>query len=195
VVATAAGLAAARSARSDDAGTLRRPRALVAEARETARRPLMRPVDGEALAKLRDEMALSMERGCGIYRTEAEMQETCRTIAGLRERIARVRLQDRSPAWNTEWLAAIELGFQLDVAESMARSALERRESRGAHQRLDAGCTDRDDATYLKHTLAHYAGAAAPRIGWSDVTITRSPPGKRAYGAEGERVEKERSHA
>jgi fumarate reductase flavoprotein subunit len=186
-----AGVEAAKFARSVGSGNLLRQRALADEARDSARRALLRPMDGEPLAKLRDEMAMSMERGCGIYRTQPEMEETCRVIAELRQRIARVKLQDRSPAWNTEWLSSIELGFQLDVAEAIARSALERRESRGAHQRLDAGCTDRDDANYLKHTLATYAGDRAARIGWSEVVITRSPPGKRAYGAEGEKVESE----
>jgi fumarate reductase flavoprotein subunit len=187
-----AGEEAARFARTVSSGNLLRQRMLADQAREDARRALLRPADGEPLAKLRDEMALSMERGCGIYRTHAEIEETCRTIASLRERVGRVRLQDRSPAWNTEWLSSIELGFQLDVAEAMARSALERRESRGAHQRLDADCTERDDARYLKHTLAWYDGKRPPWIGWREVVITRSPPGKRAYGAEGERAEQER---
>ena len=51
--------------------------------------------------------------------------------------------------------AAIELGYQLDVAQAMAHSALARKESRGAHQRLD-GFEQRDDANFLKHTLAVY---------------------------------------
>jgi fumarate reductase flavoprotein subunit len=79
----------------------------------------------------------------------------------------------------------------------IAHSAINRRESRGAHQRLD-GFNARDDASFLKHTLAHYRPDGPPLIDYSPVTITRSPPGKRAYGAEGERTEKvgkEISHA
>jgi fumarate reductase flavoprotein subunit len=72
------------------------------------------------------------------------------------------------------------------VAQAMAHSALARRESRGAHQRLDDGCTERDDVAFLKHTLATYRRDAPPEISWSPVTITRSPPGVRAYGAAGE---------
>ena len=153
-----------------------------------ALRVLERRGEGESLAALREAMALSMERGCGIYRTADEIEDTCRTLGELKRRLDGVTLQDRSRAWNTQWLAAIELGFQLDVAEAMAHSALARRESRGAHQRLDAGCTGRDDARYLKHTLAWQA-EGAPRIGWSDVVITRSAPGTRAYGAAGEAAE------
>ena len=98
-------------------------------------------------------------------------------------------LGDRAEGWNTEWLSVLELGFQLDVAEAMAHSALARRESRGAHQRLDEGCRERDDARFLKHTMAWHVGDGAPRIGWGDVVITRSVPGTRAYGAAGEAAE------
>ena len=129
-------------------------------------------------------MAIAMEQGCGIYRTEVGIERACRTLSDLRERVADVCLQDRSPAWNTEWLGLLELGFQLEVAEAMAHSALARRESRGAHQRLDEGCTQRDDTNFLKHTLAWHDGAGEPRIGWSDVVITRSKPGERIYGRE-----------
>jgi fumarate reductase flavoprotein subunit len=61
--------------------------------------------------------------------------------------------------------------------------------SRGSHQRLD-GYAERDDANFLQHTMAHYAGeGVAPLIGYADVTITSSPPGTRAYGAAGEQAE------
>ena len=151
----------------------------------------------ERPAVLRDEMACSMEAGCGIYRVGAEMQATCDTIATLKERYRRLRLDDRSRIWNTEWLSAIELGYQLDVAEAIAHSAINRRESRGSHQRLD-DFRSRDDAAFLKHTLAHYRPDGPPRIDYGPVIITRSPPGKRVYGGEAERIEqagKEAIHA
>jgi len=163
------------------------------DARERATAPLRAAAGGEKLAQLRDEMARAMEQGCGIYRTREEMQATCDALARLKDRLPRASLGDRAESWNTEWLSALELGYQLDVAQAMAHSALERRESRGAHQRLD-GFTARDDAKYLKHTLASHAGGAAPRIAYSDVVITRSPPGTRAYGAAGEDAER-RAHA
>jgi fumarate reductase flavoprotein subunit len=72
----------------------------------------------------------------------------------------------------------------------MAHSAIRRKESRGAHQRLDEGCRERDDERYLKHTLAHYRADGAPDIGYSEVRITRSRPARRVYGAEAEQGEK-----
>jgi fumarate reductase flavoprotein subunit len=148
---------------------------------------LMRPEDGERIATLRREMARTMEDGCGIYRTAATMQGTCDRLAELKQRYHRVGLDDHSRPWNTEWLLAIELGYLLDVAQAMAHSALERRESRGSHQRLD-GFEQRDDASFLKHSLAFYRGDDAPHIGYGPVQITRSQPGTRAYGAAGEQV-------
>ncbi|MFV2089259.1 MAG: fumarate reductase (quinol) flavoprotein subunit [Pseudomonadales bacterium] len=148
--------------------------------------------DGERIAVLRNEMAASMENGCGIYRTGAEMEATSRNIDELKERYLRLHIDDRSRAWNTEWLLGIELGYQLDVAQAMVYSAIDRKESRGSHQRID-GYEDRDDEHYLKHTLACYRAAGPPQIRWGDVAITKSPPGTRAYGAAGEQAEQERS--
>jgi fumarate reductase flavoprotein subunit len=145
----------------------------------------------ERIATLRREMAATMEDGCGIYRTEAEMRRTCDTLRELKQRCRRLRLDDTSRGWNTEWLLALELGYQLDVAQAMAHSALERRESRGSHQRLD-GFTARDDARYLKHTIARYRGEDdPPEIAYTDVRITTSKPGVRAYGAAGDAAEAE----
>ncbi len=160
------------------------------DAQERATAPLRRATQGESLAAVRNAMAQTMENGCGIYRTGAEIEATCKRLAELKAQCAQVTLGDLAPGWNTEWLGLLELGFQLEVAEAMAHSALARRESRGAHQRLDPGCTERDDAKYLKHTLAYHVRGAAPRIDWSAVTITSSPPGVRAYGAAGEAAEK-----
>ena len=90
---------------------------------------------------------------------------------------------------------AIELDYQLDVAQAMAHSALNRKESRGAHQRLDGpdgAYTKRDDVNFLKHSDAYYVPGAAPRITYGDVKITKSPPAARVYGAAGEKADQER---
>ena len=143
---------------------------------------------GERVATLRREMAQTMEDGCGIYRSADTMQATCDKLAELKARFKTVQVDDHSRGWNTEWLLAIELGYLLDVAQAMAHSALARRESRGSHQRLD-GFEARDDVNYLQHSLATYAGDAAPIISYGPVKITTSPPGTRAYGAAGEQAD------
>jgi fumarate reductase flavoprotein subunit len=159
---------------------------------------LVSRTDGtEKIATLRKEMAKSMEEGCGIYRTAATMQSTCDKLAELKQRYQKVRIDDHSKAWNTEWLLGIELGYLLDVAQAMAHSAINRKESRGSHQRLD-GFEARDDVNFLKHSLATYRGADAPTISYGPVKITTSQPATRAYGAAGEEADrkaKEAAHA
>ncbi|BET95385.1 fumarate reductase (quinol) flavoprotein subunit [Xenorhabdus taiwanensis] len=145
---------------------------------------LLNQKGGENWAKIRDELGTSMEEGCGIYRTPALMQKTIDKIAELKERFRHIEISDRSSVFNTDLLYTIELGFGLDVAECMAHSAMNRKESRGAHQRLDEGCTERDDENFLKHTLAFYNPEGAPRLEYSDVKITKSQPAKRVYGGE-----------
>jgi fumarate reductase flavoprotein subunit len=169
------------------AGPARRS-ARAAEAEAAALALLLQKGEGERHSTLRAEMGASMEKGCGIYRLGPEMQQTCDTLAALKQRFSAITLEDKSRAWNTDWVTAIELGFQLDVARAMAHSALMRTESRGAHQRLD-GFEQRDDVNFLRHSLAHYQSDAAPAITYGSVKITKSQPAQRAYGALGEQVE------
>ena len=194
-----AGQEAAQHATTQARGDGRNLLALADASRERAVAIAARRDGRERIATLRREMAQTMEEGCGIYRTATAMQASCDKLAELKQRYHRVQLDDRSTAWNTEWLLAIELGFLLDVAQAMVHSALQRQESRGSHQRLD-GFEQRDDVNFLKHSLAIYAGDDAPRIDYGPVRITRSPPGTRAYGAAGEQADadrkaKESSHA
>jgi fumarate reductase flavoprotein subunit len=192
-----AGLEAAAYAKTMSHGDSAKVGLLANEAARRARAVAARTDGNERIATLRKEMARSMEDGCGIYRTAATLQATCDKLAELQQRYLKVQLDDRSRGWNTEWLLAIELGYLLDVAQAMAHSALERRESRGSHQRLD-GFEARDDAKYLKHSLAFFNEGAAPRIDYGPVKITSSPPGTRAYGAAGDEADrkaKELAHA
>jgi fumarate reductase flavoprotein subunit len=162
---------------------------LADEAQRQALSVVARSDGNERVATLRREMGRSMEDGCGIYRTAATMQSTCDKLAELKQRYKRVQVDDHSKGWNTDWLLAIELGYLLDVAQAMAHSALNRRESRGSHQRLD-GFEARDDVNFLKHSLAHYRGGDTPHIGYGPVKITSSVPGTRAYGAAGEEADR-----
>jgi len=73
---------------------------------------------------------------------------------------------------------ALELDFMIDVAEAIIVSALARKESRGAHYRLDY--PERDDANWLKHTLA-VMGPDGPVLSYIPVTITRWKPVERKY--------------
>ena len=140
----------------------------------------LREDGGENIARLRKEMNDTMDQGAGIYRTEGSIRETCDKLIELRSRYARVHLEDKSNVFNTNLLYTMEVGSMLEAAHAMACSALNRKESRGSHQRLDY--PERDDENYLKHSLAYYRGEDAPRIDYQDVVITRSTPAERVYG-------------
>src|SRR5437867_2305929 len=132
----------------------------------------------EKIADIREEMQKAMESGCGIYRDRATMEGTCQSLRKLRERFAHISLADKDAVFNTELIAALELECTLDVAETVARSALAREESRGSHTRTDF--PKRDDARFLKHSLA-YRTPDGPRIEYLPATITRWPPEERKY--------------
>jgi len=160
------------------------------QAEESAARllGLLRSDTGERIATLRDEMGDCMEAGVGIFRQDSGMRASCDTLAELRRRYrAGIRLDDHSRAFNTEWLSAIELGTMLEVAEAMAHSALARKESRGAHVRLDAFGT-RDDEHFLMHSLAASGGEGPPVVSYGPVVITKSPPRTRRYGGAGKQA-------
>ena len=133
----------------------------------------------ETISGLRREMRTSLEEGAGIYRDEEGAAKTCEQIAGIRERFKNIEINDKSNVFNTDLQAALELNNLLDVAETVAEGSLLRRESRGAHQRLDH--TERDDENFLKHSLCFRQDGQRPRVEWSEVTITRSQPGTRDY--------------
>jgi len=174
-----AGLSALEYARGQKPGNDAALEAQGDAAQAKLRALFMREVGKESIAGLRKEMTTTMEEGAGIYRTEEGLSKTCEILADLRRRYADVALHDKTNVYNTDLLSALELGSMLDCAEAVAVSGRERKESRGAHQRLDY--TARDDEKYLRHSMAHYRGADPPRIDYRDVVITKSPPGVRDY--------------
>jgi fumarate reductase flavoprotein subunit len=177
----------ARAGRSAAAFAKASPAVSTSAARERAeavqkriRDLFVRNSEIETVSGLRKTMHDTIESGAGIYRSEALLQETGRVLADLRRRYDKVQLQDRSNVFNTDLIQVLELGCMLDVAEAIAHSAAQRKESRGSHQRLDH--PERDDHNYLKHSLATYHASEPPTISYCDVVITRSKPAERVYG-------------
>ncbi len=140
----------------------------------------------ERIAAIRKELQDSMDRNAQVFRTEESLTEVTQVIEGLRERYKNIAVQDKGKRFNTDLLEAIELGFLLDLAEVVVYSALSRKESRGGHFREDY--PDRDDAGYMKHTMAYLAGDAHSadagdhiRLDTKPVVITRYQPMERKY--------------
>jgi len=119
-----------------------------------------------------------MMENIGIYRNERDMVQAVSLLESLRERYRLVRTQDRGRSFNTDLLELIELGNLLDLSLVTAISALNRRESRGAHSREDY--PDRDDPKWLKHTLA-YLEEGEVRLVYKDVDVSIWEPKPRKY--------------
>ncbi len=170
----------AREARPSVDGSLLLKRAETARKRVTDL--FLREDQGKRIALLRKALNDAMEDGAGIYRSEESLKKSCDELAELRRCYGRVHLEDKSNVFNTHLIYTLEVGSMLEAAHAIAHSALQRKESRGSHQRLDFA--NRDDERYLKHSLAYYNADGDPRIDYLDVTITKSPPGKRVYGGD-----------
>ena len=137
-------------------------------------------VGSERISQIRTDLQSAMEAGAGIYRTAEELTIACEQIRALKERYRRVRIDDHSLIFNTQLTTAIEVGCMLDVAESLAHSALLREESRGSHARSDH--ESRDDERFLAHSLAYRDDDGGdPRIEYLRATITRWQPEERKY--------------
>jgi succinate dehydrogenase / fumarate reductase flavoprotein subunit len=134
--------------------------------------------EGESPVALLGELATLMMDNVGVFRTEPMMRAAVAGVAEIKERYGRVRVRDLGKVFNTDLLEARELGYLIDNAEAMATSALARTESRGAHSRDDY--PERDDAGWLKHTLA-YRDQAGPTLRYKPVTVTRFEPKPRTY--------------
>ena len=125
-----------------------------------------------------EEMQTVMMEKVGIYRQEQDMQTAVDQIQSLLERYQQVRVQDTGRAFNTDLLELIELRNLLDLSLVTAASALNRRESRGAHSREDY--PERDDDSWLKHTLA-YLDSDTVRIDYKSVDTSIWEPKPRTY--------------
>lgn len=132
----------------------------------------------EKIAVIRKELQDTMDKNAQVYRTEESLNEALEKIKELRKRYEHIQVQDRGMRFNTDLLEAIELGFLLDLAEVLAFTARERRESRGGHFREDF--ETRNDEKFMVHSMA-YKTEKDIKIDWKPVTITNYPPMERKY--------------
>jgi len=129
-------------------------RGQVDEAAQRALAPFDRTGDGDATNPyaIQRDLQASMQQFVGIVRQESEMNEALEVIAALRERADRVAVPGNRE-YNNGWHTALDLQNLLMVAEAMARAAISRTESRGAHFREDH--PDKDPAQGRHNTVLH----------------------------------------
>lgn len=130
------------------------------------------------IGQVRQQLQDAMSEHCGVFRTEAVMQEGFTKLNQLQEQYQEIYLDDKGKLWNTEIIEALELRNLIVVAKLILGSAISRKESRGAHSREDYPL--RDDEQFLKHTLSYYSPMGID-IAYRPVTLGMFAPQERKY--------------
>ena len=137
----------------------------------------------ERVSEIRRAMQETMDMNAQVYRTEETLTQALADIKALQVRYQNVAISDKGRRYNTDLLEAIELGFLLDLAETLIVGALARKESRGGHAREDY--QTRDDENFMVHTMAYREedeeGSAEVRLDYKPVVVTRYQPMERKY--------------
>ena len=121
--------------------------------------------------------AVMMEYG-SVFRDENGLKKGIEEIRTLKDRFKNIEMVNKGKAFNYELTEVLELGHQLEISEVILLSALNRKESRGAHYREDFSA--RDDSHFLKHTFV-FKTPAGPEARYKPVKITRFQPEARVY--------------
>ncbi len=136
---------------------------------------------GESMVEVKEELQKTMQLYFGVFREGESMQKGLKLLDEIGERIKNVHLEDKSQAFNTARIEALELDNLYEVAYATAVSAEERKESRGAHARNDF--TERDDENWLKHSLyiPTEKRVAKRDVNFAPKTVEAFPPKVRSY--------------
>ncbi|HEV3055470.1 MAG TPA: FAD-dependent oxidoreductase [Solirubrobacteraceae bacterium] len=139
---------------------------------------MTREPGGRRVAAIKQELGRTMNEYVAVFRDAEGLAKAHEIIGRLKEEAPKASIDDRGNVFNQDVIGAIELGYMLDVAETIVTAAEERKESRGAHTRTDF--PGRNDDEWLKHIDVSLNGDG-PEISYSAVTITRWEPQERTY--------------
>lgn len=137
--------------------------------------------DGETVEALRTDLKKVMEHHCGVFRNEEVMQEGIEQLKAIRDRLPGVRLKDDSKIFNYARIEALELENLVDISMAIMMSAEARKESRGAHSRVDF--PERDDENWMRHSLYYLEGdkLSTKPVRTKPLTVETFPPKVRVY--------------
>ncbi|MEV4419212.1 FAD-binding protein [Patulibacter sp. NPDC049589] len=141
-----------------------------------------RPKTGRRISEIKEELGVSMNQYCAVFRDEEGMTKGKEIVSRLQEEAKTAYIDDAGTVFNQDVLGALELGFMLDCSEAIVTAALERKESRGAHSRTDF--TERNDEDWLFHLTVSQdgEGADAPaKLDKAPITFTQWEPMERTY--------------
>jgi len=134
---------------------------------------------GRRISEIKEELGVTMNRHCAVFRDAAGLEQALGVVARLKEEATSAYIDDRGTVFNQDVLGSIELDYMLDCAESILVAAIERKESRGAQFRTDF--PERDDERWLEHITVSRNGDGTPQVGRAPVTITNWQPEARTY--------------
>ena len=137
--------------------------------------------DGETVEALRTDLKKVMEHHCGVFRNEEVMQEGIEQLKAIRDRLPGVKLKDDSKVFNYARIEALELENLVDISMAIMMSAEARKESRGAHSRMDF--PERDDENWMRHSLYYLEGdkLSTKPVRTKPLTVETFPPKVRVY--------------
>jgi len=146
---------------------------------DTRLQGLLSGTGSDSVADIRAELQEQMFDLAGVVRREDGLRKMQDLLAGLHDRYERVVVMDKGKVFNTELMEAVELGFLLDLSDTLVAAALARDESRGAHYREDHPL--RDDDHWLKHSLSYRESDGGVRLEYKDVKMGPYIPMERKY--------------
>ncbi len=155
------------------------PAARVTDTEKSIAAIVNREGNGRRIAVIKRELGDAMNEYVAVFRDAEGLAKAHEIVRRLKEEAPEAGIDDRGTVFNQDVIAAIELGYMLDVAETIVVGAEVRKESRGAQFRTDFPA--RNDEEWLKHIDISMNGADVPLVSYSPVTITRWQPEERTY--------------